>query len=89
MSPLQHWPDARETDDNEFIVADTRTWRAAGPKSGTKNAEDIERERRAFRELIDKFRRDRATEDDGDFYRNVGRYIFRSMVVHGPRNRGH
>jgi hypothetical protein len=70
-------------------VADTKQWRAVGSRPNTRSTEDIERERRAFRQLIDRFQRERATEDDGDFYRNVGRYIFRSMITHGARNRGH
>lgn len=70
-------------------MADGRVWRHAGPGSGATNGNEIEQERQALRELIDRFKRDRATEDDGDFYRNVGRYIFRSMMTHGPRNRGH
>jgi len=87
VSPLQHWPRAREIDD-EFVVAEGRTWRPAGPRFGTQGT-DIEQERQAFRELIDRFQRERTTEEDGDFYRNVGRYIFRSMVTRRPRNRGH
>jgi hypothetical protein len=74
---------------DEFIVAEGRTWRHTGPESGARGSNKAEQERRAFRELIDRFQRERATEDDGDFYRNVGRYIFRSMITNGPRNRGH
>jgi hypothetical protein len=41
--------------------------------------EEIEKERRALRELIEKFRRE-PQRDDGSFYRNVGRFIVRRMM---------
>jgi hypothetical protein len=74
--------------DEFIIVAEGRTWRPE-PRSGRKGTDSIDQERQEFRDLIDRFQRDRATEDDGDFYRNVGRYIFRSMMARGPGDRRH
>jgi len=63
-------------------MAEGRRWPLAGP-----GADDIEQERRALRDLIDRFPREHPISDAGDFYRNVGRYIFRAMIEHAPRHR--
>jgi hypothetical protein len=67
-----------------------KTPRATGPGSGApENEQDFEREKRALRQLIDQFRRQPESSDDGGFYRNVGRYIARPMLnPHGPGDKG-
>ena len=49
------------------------------PASG-KNEQEIEKERRAFRALINSFRREPENDDDGAFYRNAGRLIARPVI---------
>jgi hypothetical protein len=45
-----------------------------------KNEQNVEKERRALRELIGSFYRERESGDDGGYYRNVGRLIARPLM---------
>jgi hypothetical protein len=67
-----------------------KTLRATGLGPGApENEQDFEREKRALRQLIDQFRRQPESSDDGGFYRNVGRYIARPMLnPYGPGDKG-
>ena len=49
-----------------------------GPRAS--NERDFEQERRALRQLIDHFRAEPESNDDGGFYRNVGRFIIRPLM---------
>jgi hypothetical protein len=66
-------------------VSEHKTSNETGPKTGPrpgapKNGQDVEKERRALRELIDELRRQPESIDDGGFYRNVGRFIIRPLM---------
>jgi len=60
-------------------VPEERQPRRTGRAPDAENSK-IEQERRALRELIDKFRREPESDDDGGFYRNVGRFIIRPLI---------
>jgi hypothetical protein len=61
-------------------VVEERTPRL-GPKPAAPEIEqNVEEERRALRELIEKFRREPGSEDEGGIYRNVGRFIIRTLI---------
>jgi hypothetical protein len=63
------------------VVSEQRTPRNQRPKPGWQgqNELDLEAEREALRELINKFRR-LPESDEGGFYRNVGRFIVRTVM---------
>jgi hypothetical protein len=61
-------------------VSEEKTPRETEPGPGAPNEQELEQERRALRELIDRFRRDPQSIDDGGFYRNVGRFIIRPLM---------
>jgi len=51
--------------------------------------QEVERERRALRDLIDSLRRQPQSSDDGGFYRNAGRIIVRPLMKpHWPGDKG-
>jgi hypothetical protein len=59
-----------------------------GPRAS--NERDFEQERRALRQLIDHFRAEPESHDDGGFYRNVGRIIIRPLMrPHWPDHKRH
>ena len=61
-------------------MSDEETRRDREPRPDRRKQEqDFEQERRALRELIEKFRRE-PERDNGGFYRNVGRFIVRTMM---------
>ena len=68
-----------------------KTLHATGPgPDAPENEQDFEREKRGLRELIGSFRRDPESDDDGGFYRNVGRFIARPLLnPPRPGDKGH
>ena len=66
------------------------TTRDLGIRPRASNEQDFEQERRAFRQLIDHFRAEPESHDDGGFYRNVGRIIIRPLMrPHWPGDKRH
>ena len=66
------------------------TTRDAERRPRASNERDFEQERRAFRQLIDHFRAEPESHDDGGFYRNVGRIIIRPLMrPHLPGDKRH
>ncbi len=58
-----------------------KTTRETGPKLGAlENRQDSEQDRRDLRKLIDRFHREPGSNDDGGYYRNVGRLIIRPLM---------
>jgi hypothetical protein len=67
---------------NGGLVSEQRVPRERAPKPRGKMREqelDLEEERRAFRELIERFRCLPESDDNG-FYRNVGRFFVRTRM---------
>jgi hypothetical protein len=55
--------------------------RETGPKpSATQNEREREKDRSDLRKLIDRFDRQPGSNDDGGYYRNVGRLIIRPLM---------
>jgi hypothetical protein len=67
-----------------------KTPRETGHSPGApENEQDSEQERRDLRKLIDRFPREPGSNDDGGYYRNVGRLIIRPLMdPHGPGDKG-
>jgi hypothetical protein len=63
-----------------WLVSEEKTLRETGPGACAPNEQELEQERRALRALIDRFRREPQSIDDGGFYRNVGRFIIRPLM---------
>jgi hypothetical protein len=70
-------------------VSQEKTTRKTGAGPGALSEQD-ELERRELRELIDRFRGEPGSGDEGGFYRNVGRIIVRPLMqLHWPGNKKH
>ncbi len=67
-----------------------KTPRETGLKPGApENKQGFEQDRRELRQLIDRFRREPGSSDDGGYYRNVGRLIIRPLMrPYWPNDKG-
>jgi hypothetical protein len=62
-------------------VSEDKTPRETGHSPGAlKNEQGSEQDRRELRKLIDRFHREPGSNDDGGYYRNVGRLIIRPLM---------
>jgi len=72
-------------------VSGAKAPREDRPNVGARpNKQDREKERQGLRQLIDQFRHQPRTDDEGGFYRNVGRMIIRPLMrPHWPADKRH
>jgi hypothetical protein len=62
-------------------MSNEKTPRGIAPRPcTTENERKLDDDRQALRQLIDTFRRQPESRDDGGFYRNMGRFIARPMM---------
>jgi hypothetical protein len=66
---------------NGWLVSKDKTPRETGHSPGApENEQGFEQDRRELRKLIDRFPREPGSNDDGGYYRNVGRLIIRPLM---------